>query len=256
MSQFNGNKNMDDVFKSMNKKLDISKQEQNDIHSQMNKKISRISKRTPKRPKWKYYLSLTAASIIIVVLSLPLFSNIIHERTGNEGIYQILNEVGYQEVVHKEEVETGVVVFYAPDIQTNDMDTEVAELGAIFIEKTLWGWEETFDRGAYTTSINEEVTNITSQYLSQSHSQSPFPMIYGEIMNPNIVEIKVINLESNKEYEAEITIKESHKIWFVFVDNNEETNYEVQGLSEKGEVVTSNLVNEDESSSGIDLVDE
>lgn len=237
MKQFDERNEYNSHFKSMDNKINIAENEQKEILEQINNRIDSESSTRRKSSKiWKYYFAFSAASLIIIILSLPLLSNMIQERTGfsnmGESIHQILNERGYEKIVHQQEVDNGVVVFYIPNIQSNGM---VSELNSIFIKRTTLGWEGTNDRGGYSTSINED---ISSQYLQKSDKQSPFPMLYGEINNSDITQIKVINLESNHEYLAETIETESHNIWFVFLDD-QEGEYEILGLSESNEVITS-----------------
>lgn len=63
-------KNMNRVFKSMDRKLDISEQEKHDILSQMNNRINQQSQPSTLK-KYKYYVSLTIAIILLFILILP-----------------------------------------------------------------------------------------------------------------------------------------------------------------------------------------
>ncbi|WP_096185677.1 hypothetical protein [Evansella halocellulosilytica] len=58
-------KNMNRVFKSMDRKLDISEQEKHDILSQMNNRINQQSQPSTLK-KYKYYVSLTITSTFTV----------------------------------------------------------------------------------------------------------------------------------------------------------------------------------------------
>ncbi|MBM7571930.1 DUF4871 domain-containing protein [Aquibacillus albus] len=241
MTNFEEMDSYDDSFKSMKNKVYLSETEKREVFHKINMKIERKpSIRKQLSIKWKYRLALSSASFILMILIMPFLINIIQDSTGNlskdESIRQIVNELDYDTILHQEEVNNGVVVFYIPNIETDDDDTNLSELSAIFIKKTLLGWEGTNDRGGYSSNIGED---ITSQYLPKSNRQSPFPMLYGEINNQEVDRIKVINLENNAEYHAETVIMENHHIWFVFLDEMEEGKYEIQGLSETNEMITS-----------------
>ncbi|WP_158735813.1 DUF4871 domain-containing protein [Alteribacillus sp. YIM 98480] len=92
MKQFEEMNEYDREFKSMNNKINLAQKEQEDILYQINNKIGRKSPtRRQVSPIWKYYLTLTVTSLIIIILSLPLLTNIIQDRTGNlnnESIHQ------------------------------------------------------------------------------------------------------------------------------------------------------------------------
>lgn len=243
MKQFEEIHEYDNDFKSINNKINITEEEQKDVLYKINYKMDRKSlTRKHATIKWKYYLALSTASLLLIILVMPLLSNIFQDTTGifskDESIRQILNELEYEEILYQEKVEKGVVVFYIPKIETNDA-TNISELSSIFIKKTPFGWEGTYDRGGYSSSIRED---ITSQYLPKSNSQSPFPMLYGEINNPEVNKIKIINSTNNNVYQAETVMADGHQIWFVFLDENQEVAYEVQGFSKTNEIITSSVL--------------
>ncbi|WNF35228.1 hypothetical protein RJD24_12200 [Bacillaceae bacterium IKA-2] len=242
MKQFEEMKEYDHHFKSIDKKINMIENEKNEILLNINKKIdSNGTTQSNSSTKWKYYFAVTTAFLILLILSLPLFSEMVHDRTGgmNEDIHQILLDFGgYNEILHKEVVEHGVVVFYIPNIKSPDEEVSASELGAIFIKKTLFGWEGTFNRGGYSTSIPE---NFTSKYLPQfgTENNSPFPILFGEIINPEITQMNIISDENNILHEAKVITTGYHKIWFVFLDEEKQLDYEVQGLSYTNEIITS-----------------
>ncbi|WP_407268496.1 hypothetical protein [Radiobacillus sp. PE A8.2] len=245
MKQFDEKSEYDDVFRSMNKKVNIAEKDQTEVLYHINNEMDKNNQIQRKNSKWKYYLALSTAALLVMVLVIPLLSNILLNTTGNmdknESIKQILNEFGYDQIIYQKDVENGVVVIYDPDIKS-DQDAASSDLSAIFIKKSILGWQATNDRGGYTSSVKED---ISSQYLAKSNSQSPFPMMYGEINNAEITQIKVINEETNEEYLAETISGEEKQIWFTFLDENIEGTYEIHGLSNTGEVIFSKSVNND-----------
>ena len=257
MKSSNDENKFDKEFKSMDKKVNFPENEQEEVLQYINNQVNKTSPKRVRKPMWNYYLALTAAAIIITILSIPIIDNFIHERTGDAGINQIMNEVGYKNILHQEEVDNGVVVFYIPDIESNDMDNEVSDLSSIFIKRNIFGVEETQDRGTFSTNLSDDLTNFTSQYLPKSDEHSPFPMVFGEINNPDITKIKIKDLKSDQVYEAEVISTDSHVLWYSFLNKNEREMYEVRGLSEEGEVIASNVVNEyDEDGAGIEEADD
>ncbi|WP_235864094.1 hypothetical protein [Sutcliffiella halmapala] len=79
MKPFNEKSVYDHDFKSMKNKIKMTETEHETILFQINSKMDR-KQASPKRPftQWKYYLALTAASFILIMLALPL----IHPSQG------------------------------------------------------------------------------------------------------------------------------------------------------------------------------
>lgn len=153
--------------------------------------------------------------------------------SSDEGHLQIIDERGDTHIIHTEEVGNGVVVFFIPDIN----EGKYSGVEASFIKKTIFGWKGTHDRGEHSWVDNDE---LSSQFLYKSDDKSPFPMLYGAINNPNIKEVKIINLYNNNLIQAKIVENEEQRLWYVFLKQpKKETEFEIQGLTDDGEVVTS-----------------
>lgn len=100
------------------------------------------------RTMYRFILNLSI--LIILLLSGCSFE---------KGYFQIIEEQGYNNIIHKEKMENGVVVFYIPDNMNNNVDEEYSALGASFIKKTLFGWTETLDRGGHSSTDNSELSS-------------------------------------------------------------------------------------------------
>jgi hypothetical protein len=157
--------------------------------------------------------------------------------SSDDGYFQIIDEQGYNNIIHTEKLDNGVIVFYLPDNMKNKADEEATGLSASFIKKTHFGWLETFDRGGHSSS---EKLELTSQYLYKSDDKSPFPMLFGVINNPKIKEIKIINSENSNPIQAKIIDNEEQRIWYSFLNQQkEDAEFEIQGLTDDGEILTS-----------------
>lgn len=162
--------------------------------------------------------------------------------TSDDGYLQIIAEQGYNNIIHTEKLENGVVVFYIPDDMNNNTDEETS-LSASFIKKTNFGWTETFDIGGHSSSGKPD---LTSQYLYKSDEKSPFPMLFGAINNLKIQDIKVINSKQNSNpIQAIIIDNEKQRIWYALLNQqNNDIEFEIRGLTDDGEIVTS-IINND-----------
>ncbi|MFT4415803.1 hypothetical protein ACLM5H_18245 [Fredinandcohnia humi] len=241
MKQYKETNEFDKEFESMNTKISMTISEQKYVLNQINMKIdSKLLIPRQKPFQWKYYIVLTAVFFIMIILSLPLFSNTFQNLAGgfnkDESFRNILNDLDYDKIIHQEEVANGVIIFYDPKIETSKVNDITSELSAVFIKETFFGWEKTNDKGGFSSGLNGE---ISRQFLPKMDRNSPFPMLYGEILNPDVNQVKVINLKNNRNYNVETVITESHRIWFAFLDENHEELYEVQGFTKSNKFVTS-----------------
>ncbi|MUK89608.1 hypothetical protein GMD78_14665 [Ornithinibacillus sp. L9] len=89
MNRFDDNNNLDVRFKSMNQKLSMTKEEQNDMLHEINQKI-RISKSTTKKRSipWKFYVTSAVMAVIFMIFITPLFN----DTVKNPGSGENLNE--------------------------------------------------------------------------------------------------------------------------------------------------------------------
>ncbi|WP_053367911.1 hypothetical protein [Bacillus sp. FJAT-27245] len=110
-----------------------------------------------------------------------------------------------------------------------------ASFEALFLEKTTFGWKQTFDRGATSGTLER---NLYSQYLSKYSSKSPFPMLFGEITNPRIEKVKIEYGNGQKVIEPKIVTKNDKTFWFVFVEEpKEKETYIIKGFTADGELI-------------------
>jgi hypothetical protein len=127
MSQSNKN-NIDDVFKSMNNKLDISKQEQNAIFSEMNMKIKQQNQPTNKK-KYKYYLAFSAAAILLYILTLPMINSFLTD-SSEFSLTEILSIV-------KEDLQVGLTEKEIKEI----LGSAYSEVFSAKDERVVWRYD-------------------------------------------------------------------------------------------------------------------
>jgi hypothetical protein len=181
----------------------------------------------------KLYRFILTFSILIILLS---------GCSSDKGYLKIVNKKGDKNIIHTVKAKNGVVVFYIPDNMNNSPDEEYSSLSASFIKKTIFGWKETLDRGGHSLSGKQE---LTSQYLYKSDDKSPFPMLYGVINNPKIKNIRIIILQNNTPIKGKIINNKEQRIWYSFLNQpNKVTKFEIQGLTDDGEILTS-IFNDD-----------
>ncbi|WP_349409847.1 hypothetical protein [Pseudalkalibacillus sp. SCS-8] len=164
-----------------------------------------------------------------IIITIVLLGGCSNEESFNK----ILQDDRIETLVHQEEVDHGVVLFYVPAITSEE--EPAARFEARFIKKTLFGWEATFDRGGTSSGVDD--TKLFSQYIQGDEGDSPFPLLFGEVTDLTIKRI-VIQYSDGVETEAKTVQNNGEHFWFAFVDEpTEKMKYTITGFSEDGEVV-------------------
>jgi hypothetical protein len=172
--------------------------------------------------------------ILLIITSILFLLLIQFLRSNNEKeLNAILQDERIRTLIHQEEVPNGIVIFYVPNIKGDG--TAEASFEAKFIKKTITGWKATLDRGGTSGTLDQD---IYSQYLTKFDSKSPFPMLFGEITNPNIEKIMVEYQDGQKVNHVKTIKEKGEQIWFVFVDEpKEETTYIIKGFTSSGQLI-------------------
>jgi hypothetical protein len=194
---------------------------------------------TPRR----YYVALASAALIFMLILIPTILNnsekpsdsvVVADEIPLERLEEILAPYEYDEILHVEEVDEGVVVFFTGYIQK---EIKIEVLNATFIRKTKDSWEESKE-GAEHAIIDQ--ADISHEFISPTTEDSPFPMVFGKITNADISKVLVRKVESKQEYEAEVIYSESgRKYWFAIVDIEPDEMFELHGVTREGQLIYS-----------------
>ncbi len=230
-------------FRSLNQKISMSDKEREKVQEQMNHRMNATPEVRKASTPRKYYVALGAAAVIFMLILIPaIFNNlerpsesvVVADEIQTERLEEILTPYMYEEIIHQEKVEHGVVVFFT---QQTNKEERYTQIHALFIQRTQDGWMETFDRGSHSFLEKEE---LSQQLLSPSTEESPFPLVFGKIINPEIAEVIVSRGESEQKYPVEIiTTENGERYWFSFVDVDPDMLFEIYGLTEEGQPVYS-----------------
>lgn len=153
MRRLNDHDYLDGVFKSMNKKLDLSEREQNEMYANMNSKLQKKPPRL-KRERKLYYWSLALAGILCLILVLPSFTSLIsgghdgnnlseHHSYDSSGENVILIVEEYLEALESKDIETLVNLSFdtrysSKEEQKEDyltIDDEVTETQIVDVQR-------------------------------------------------------------------------------------------------------------------------
>lgn len=195
MSPFS-RENIDDALKSMDRKLDISKQEQNEILSEMNRKIKQQHPPTPLK-KYNYYLAFSVAAILLFILTLPTINSFItnsSEISANEFLWKV-----------KEELEIGMTESEVIEM----MGSDYAEVVSAMDDQVVWRYDvETVTGYNFVASDdfvdmeglqNGEVKVQLFITWGENSSVEKFSAIYLDENDGNIYDYRVFPDNSVKE---------------------------------------------------------
>lgn len=230
-------------FQSLNQKIMMSDKEREKIQAQINLKMNAspevIKASTPR----KYYIALASAALIFMLILIPAILNnlekpsesvVVADEIPPERLEEILAPYEADEILHVEEVDEGVVVFFTRYIK-KDINIEV--LHATFIKKTKNDWEESTE-GAEHDLLDKD--DLSHQLVTPSSEESPFPLVFGKINNPDISRVLVKVVENKQEYPAEIIVSETGKrYWFTFAEIGREEMFEIHGLTRENQAIYS-----------------
>ncbi len=171
--------------------------------------------------------------VILVLLLGGIFIFLLQSKAAGKTIEEAIEKSSRQvvKIIHEEKVKGGEVVFFYKSIN-GGKDFTVA---SGYIKKTLWGWEWVYG-GEHSHS--EPGQPMTAQYFPTTQN-TPFPLAFGEISDPQIVRVSVQTAKRIIEKEGRIVQNNNMRIWFVFLNSLDCTKIEVTGLSQSGQTIAS-----------------
>lgn len=179
--------------------------------------------------------------LVILVVALISFNRSLlpNHSTGNT-VEEAIQKSGrkVEKIVHTEAVKDGVVVFYIKSIGNGGQSNASG-----FVKKTLWGWEWAWG-GEYTDAASKGFSVQNFPYTKGT----PFPLLFGEIKDQRIKQIKILEKDGTKEKEGKIVGNGKDLMWFTLLDKAEGPNFTVIGLSSEGSTLYTETINTDESS--------
>ncbi|QHE51487.1 hypothetical protein [Pontibacillus sp. HMF3514] len=167
----------------------------------------------------------------ILIAFMPVLISECSEGKAKESVLDALTEIKeYEAIFHHEKVKNGVVVFYEPK---SDGSNGPSPLSTTFIQETSDGWESTLDRGGHTKTSRPFTSH---QLLVQADENSPFPMLYGNVTNPDVKHVRITL--GDKKIRPKTIHSQGNHIWYAFVDKPTDSSpFIIKGLSEDFEVV-------------------
>ncbi|SFF20170.1 hypothetical protein SAMN05216378_5430 [Paenibacillus catalpae] len=149
-----------------------------------------------------------------------------------------------EQVIYKEAIDGGVLVFTKRNDQTDGTD-----LGIEFVRKTWLGWKWVTGGSYGLSSVADEAVNYMSMPKFKG-IHGPFPIVYGQIADKSITDIQVIL--GGDAYRAKI-INEGvlEPIWYVELPSSADTPYQIEALNSRSSVVASKTIDDSFDSGSI-----
>jgi hypothetical protein len=82
---------------------------------------------------------------------------------------------------------------------------------------------------------------------------TPFPLLYGDVLDPTVYSIIIIENGANPMKAKLVGSQTGHTIWFAYLPTSFTVPYEIQALNVNGDIVESKTINEPNDSGLIQL---
>ncbi|WP_258394728.1 hypothetical protein [Paenibacillus sp. MDMC362] len=153
------------------------------------------------------------------------------------------------EVIHREPVKGGTLLFMRRYNQTDSSNLQVE-----YVRKTWIGWKWVWGGGF---GISESLQSKSSfNYMSMpklDHLSTPFPMVFGDILNPSIKDVTVKS-QNNGTYQAKLaTVGNEKMIWFVFLPSAISTPFDIEGFNDEGDLIARKTITDPRDSGSVNL---
>jgi hypothetical protein len=171
-------------------------------------------------------------------------------RTPEEAIQKLRHDTSKQ-IIHKEPVNGGTLLFIKRDFQkVGSTDLEID-----YLRKTWLGWKWTWG-GMFGSGSSIAGTKSVLSYMLMpkiSGINTPFPLLYGDVLDPTVYSIIIIENGANPMKAKLVGSQTGHTIWFAYLPTSFTVPYEIQALNVNGDIVESKTINEPNDSGLIQL---
>ncbi|WP_454191319.1 hypothetical protein [Paenibacillus sp. Marseille-Q7038] len=168
-------------------------------------------------------------------------------KTPEEAVQKFRGNDSPNRVIYQETVEEGVLVF------TNHPEKEdTTNLQVEFVRKAGLGWKWVWGGGFGSSKSNAALIYMSMAGLNDI--PTPFPLIFGNVLDPSIKSITAENNESGVIKAKLINIDSDKTIWFVLIPSAVVPPIEIKGFNQKGELVADGIINTFDDSNNIELM--
>ncbi|MEO2203517.1 hypothetical protein ABGV42_07205 [Paenibacillus pabuli] len=174
-------------------------------------------------------------------------------KTPASAIQKFRSEQSASHIIHEEPVEGGMILF------TQRVSSESSNLQMEYAQKRIFGWKWRWG-GGY--GIGKSYPKpFAMDYMSiprLNHIESPFPIVFGNVLNPAIKRITVDTKENGKQVSTEaklVQVGAESNIWFVLLSLSASTPFEIKAFNEKGVLIASKEIEDPNDSGSLTIED-
>lgn len=131
-------------------------------------------------------------------------------------------------IIHEEKTNRGSIVFY----ETLGEDS----LSTAFVRKSLGRYKVVYDGVEGDISLVAKKFGLSNMYFPTIEKTS-LPIYFGLIGNPEIDQVKIMEKGRNIEGQAKIIEAEGKRIWLVFMNRFQGSDFDIVGLSSDGKEI-------------------
>ncbi len=165
--------------------------------------------------------------LITLALSVILFFVAIKFNSGTKSIEEAINLSGSNaiSIIHEEKNDKGIIVFSYTS-GDNGLYTAV-------VTKGISGYKTVYSGVQSNIKLVSDKFGISYNYFPNI-KKTALPVYFGLIGNPDISEVKIIEKKRNIESQAKIINANGTKIWLVYMNEFEGSDFDIIGLSAEG----------------------
>jgi hypothetical protein len=199
---------------------------------------------------------LIISSVIVVLFGIGFYWGYVYfdEEDSSESIVSAIEKVRGENfvnyLIHEAPVEGGRLVFFTRSINDGQIQTN-----AEFVKKTRHGWKWGYGGSFGSSNLRldltpekaEQETFLSCYFPSTKGTEfsSPFPMVYGVILNPHITSIVVKDYVTGLERQTEVVeVNEHFKLFYTLLDEEQGKKFELIGFNRQGEIVHTETIDE------------
>ena len=164
-------------------------------------------------------------------------------------------------IIHQEHIDGGVLLFikrfeYEQGEELSTGQIAGTDLQIEFVRKTWLGWKWVTGGGYYMSARpgSDEALNYMS-VPELSGIESPFPIVFGQTVNPTIANVMVsFSGSDHGNYAAQtVDYKDGQKIWFAVLPKTAAAPYGISALDRNGKIVADKTFNDPRDSSVVKI---
>ncbi|WP_219837282.1 hypothetical protein [Paenibacillus sp. R14(2021)] len=155
-------------------------------------------------------------------------------RTPEEAV-QKFRQSGHMQVVHKETIDGGVLLFIKRGYQKNGTDLQIE-----FVRKSWLGWKWVMGGGYGLSDMSN--TDPALNYMSMPKFEGvngPFPIVFGQFSNPSVTRVIItVGGPNAGAYTAKTAaFGDRQTLWFVVLPLSASSPYSIEAYNGNGEIV-------------------